>query len=646
MVLNKSEKLGQFLDSIHFDKPEYGDDWEDVEETYFDPDDEEEGEFIEKAFGEDIKLSTKAIVYNDQDEFLILKDSTSDFWDLPGGHVADGEATNESLVREVKEETQLELENVEELFTREIELGNELKAVIFYVAKGYGHVGLSDEHTKHKWVTLGESKEYNLGIFHTILKEIFKEEKYHGGIVTFPVPEKIAKYIAFEGFEEPKKLHVTLAYIPYGEYSKPEWFNVVQNAILKVGIPPMTGEIIGLRRFFNVGTEKNQDAIVARVTIPGIHSWRMLLQKYMDETDLKVSEEHPFNPHITLAYINSEQTFPVYIRPLKVNFDNVAIWMDDEHYDIEFEEHIKKSFDFDSLPDFYSEECYDWIDNQLNIQKAGVTIGGNQPRGTKKIGKQAETSLYNSLQDKVDNYLDSLSGSETQDQVLEGVRKALDDWKTNNLPLIKKTFEELFRRGLQAGVMAGGGILDRGDKLVLDLLRNSDYRLGSSIELFVEETATRYSNIIKEAFGPNQEFNLKKLVGDMDQAVPADRFKLERIARTEVGQTAGLGRFWGWEQKAEEKYSYEYFWNSTPDNRRRKMKELRSASNPYTYDEIWFLWTHNKQYVPGVGWQMGAINCRCTASRSPVEKEFVGNRFKGQEGRFERTLDVKMPWDE
>jgi hypothetical protein len=77
------------------------------------------------------------------------------------------------------------------------------------------------------------------------------------------------------------------------------------------------------------------------------------------------------------------------------------------------------------------------------------------------------------------------------------------------------------------------------------------------------------------------------------------------------------------------------------------MKEIRQAWNPLTWDEAWFLWSHNKQMVDGK-WQVGNINCRCTVTRSLAEsgEEFRGNRFAGRENIFERTLDVIMPWEE
>ena len=133
----------------------------------------------------------------------------------------------------------------------------------------------------------------------------------------------------------------------------------------------------------------------------------------------------------------------------------------------------------------------------------------------------------------------------------------------------------------------------------------------------------------------------------MNQEVPARRFALERIARTEVGQTSGLGRFWGWYQKPEDIYYYQYYVFGVPDSRRRHTHKLREEGNPYSIGEAWFLFSHNHILNPETGkWEMGAINERCAWSRSPVDEEFRGNRFVGQDGNYRRTLDVVLPFEE
>ena len=44
------------------------------------------------------------------DKVLMLKQTRSKYWLLPGGHIEDGELPHEAIIREVKEETNLDVE--------------------------------------------------------------------------------------------------------------------------------------------------------------------------------------------------------------------------------------------------------------------------------------------------------------------------------------------------------------------------------------------------------------------------------------------------------------------------------------------------------------------------------------------------------
>jgi 8-oxo-dGTP diphosphatase len=161
------------------------------------------GIMVESA--DDIKLSVKAVVRNGG-KVLVLKDSRSDFWDLPGGHVRDGEKLEDALAREVREETGLLIENPTTFKTEVMRLGGEEKPVVFYDVEASGDVKLSREHTDYKWITLNEVEGYNLGCFKAVLKEHARFNVKHQSELKF---EKMMIELATRAGLIPKKVRVT-----------------------------------------------------------------------------------------------------------------------------------------------------------------------------------------------------------------------------------------------------------------------------------------------------------------------------------------------------------------------------------------------------------------------------------------------------
>jgi ADP-ribose pyrophosphatase YjhB (NUDIX family) len=55
-------------------------------------------------------VAVTAVVTNDQDELLLQKRTDNDLWGLPGGAMNIGESIAQAVIREVREETSLEVE--------------------------------------------------------------------------------------------------------------------------------------------------------------------------------------------------------------------------------------------------------------------------------------------------------------------------------------------------------------------------------------------------------------------------------------------------------------------------------------------------------------------------------------------------------
>ena len=113
-------------------------------------------------FTDDIKFLQKAIVFHPKgDKFLALKRSADSFsrpndWDLAGGNVLYGELHDDSLKKEIKEETDL---TVSEFLPVQVVTNYDNKKKIYTIFIGYfckaksDIVKISKEHSEFRWVT-------------------------------------------------------------------------------------------------------------------------------------------------------------------------------------------------------------------------------------------------------------------------------------------------------------------------------------------------------------------------------------------------------------------------------------------------------------------------------------------------------------
>jgi ADP-ribose pyrophosphatase YjhB (NUDIX family) len=139
-------------------------------------------------FTEDIKFLQKAVMFHpeDKDLFLALKRSLDSFsrpgdWDLPGGNVLYGELHKDSLKREIKEETILEVENIKPV--QVITNYNKEKKIYYIFVGHYGqatsdNVKISNEHSEFRWVTKNEFIKLKPAKYLVdLVKEVFEYNK-------------------------------------------------------------------------------------------------------------------------------------------------------------------------------------------------------------------------------------------------------------------------------------------------------------------------------------------------------------------------------------------------------------------------------------------------------------------------------------
>ena len=110
-----------------------------------------------------IGVSQKAIILSNEGKLLAIRRSETALvrplhWDLPGGDLDYGEDPIQGIIREVKEETGLAVENPEPFDVEaHINPGDEFWVTIAYKSRCVSeNVVLSYEHDEFKWVTADE----------------------------------------------------------------------------------------------------------------------------------------------------------------------------------------------------------------------------------------------------------------------------------------------------------------------------------------------------------------------------------------------------------------------------------------------------------------------------------------------------------
>jgi 8-oxo-dGTP pyrophosphatase MutT (NUDIX family) len=116
----------------------------------------------------DLKKNALAIIFNDDMEVLLLKRSSFEDqwmpnkWALVGGSVEDGEEPVEAVEREIKEETDLDINDFKEKFVLQ---RNEDSVEHMYVTKYSGNnddVKLNEEHQDYKWCNVNEIEQMDI----------------------------------------------------------------------------------------------------------------------------------------------------------------------------------------------------------------------------------------------------------------------------------------------------------------------------------------------------------------------------------------------------------------------------------------------------------------------------------------------------
>lgn len=126
-------------------------------------------------------LTVRGIVKNDNNEILIVKRhpksrTDPEMWELPGGKVESGEFFTDALVREIKEETDLDVKVGD--FAEAIQndyMHKRTVQIMMYLTNIKGEVKISEEHTDWMWASMDKIKTLEIS---TSLEKVLKKRNW------------------------------------------------------------------------------------------------------------------------------------------------------------------------------------------------------------------------------------------------------------------------------------------------------------------------------------------------------------------------------------------------------------------------------------------------------------------------------------
>ncbi len=120
-----------------------------------------------------IQTAVRAFITNDDGHVLIIKRANTKFcegwWNLPGGKIDFNQTADEAVIREIKEETQLDCTSTKFLFYMDnlpTEEYNTHFLTLFFFCECSGNVNLNRESAEFHWMNSDEMPSFQLAFSH------------------------------------------------------------------------------------------------------------------------------------------------------------------------------------------------------------------------------------------------------------------------------------------------------------------------------------------------------------------------------------------------------------------------------------------------------------------------------------------------
>lgn len=128
-----------------------------------------------------IRVGVGVICFNDKGQFLLARrkgDHGGDTWAAPGGHVEFGETIEECAIREVKEETGLDLKDVRIAATATHFFNNKSKhyVTVYCLGRVSGNPKIMEPHKTEEWQFFDDWHAMPQPVFVPYSRDIAEEE--------------------------------------------------------------------------------------------------------------------------------------------------------------------------------------------------------------------------------------------------------------------------------------------------------------------------------------------------------------------------------------------------------------------------------------------------------------------------------------